>query len=202
MTTISRARTGCWTCRARRIKCDEARPVCRCCDRLNIPCGYGVRLIWHDESIARGVCHGREAVCSKHDKNTHQRSRSPKRKDRCEQTQDHRGVQEWKFLNTSTTDLEIYLNHQPHSGTEIELGHLSLSFSPTLTTLPSYDSRSQSDPTLLSFFDHIICSSSTLVDDAHCNPYRYLLLPMALSSAGIYHATLAIAANTMRRGCS
>lgn len=50
----------------------------------------------------------------------------------------------------------------------------------------------------MSYFENIICSSSTLVDNAHYNPYRYLILPMALESEGLYHATLAIAANTLR----
>jgi hypothetical protein len=50
----------------------------------------------------------------------------------------------------------------------------------------------------MSYFENIICSSATLVDNAHYNPYRYLILPMALESEGLYHATLAIAANTLR----
>lgn len=36
-----RTRTGCLTCRTRRIKCDEGRPACRRCDEGNIEClGY------------------------------------------------------------------------------------------------------------------------------------------------------------------
>lgn len=50
----------------------------------------------------------------------------------------------------------------------------------------------------MSYFEQTICSSSTLVDNALYNPYRYLILPMALESQGLYHATLAIAANTLR----
>ncbi|KAK6832897.1 hypothetical protein PG987_007591 [Apiospora arundinis] len=39
--------TGCWTCRRRRVKCDEAKPSCERCNRLNVPCdGYGLRLTW------------------------------------------------------------------------------------------------------------------------------------------------------------
>ncbi|KAK8032557.1 hypothetical protein PG990_002291 [Apiospora arundinis] len=39
--------TGCWTCRRRRVKCDEAKPSCERCNRLNISCdGYGLRLTW------------------------------------------------------------------------------------------------------------------------------------------------------------
>ncbi|GAA87491.1 hypothetical protein AKAW_05605 [Aspergillus luchuensis IFO 4308] len=58
--------------------------------------------------------------------------------------------------------------------------------------------RSSEDPMLLAFFETVICSSSTLVDNVQSNPYRYLILPMALSSDGIYHAALAISANTLR----
>ncbi|KAF4823010.1 Sterol uptake control protein 2 [Colletotrichum siamense] len=36
---ISRDRTGCVTCRARRLKCDEKKPSCNNCTRLNLECG-------------------------------------------------------------------------------------------------------------------------------------------------------------------
>nr|XP_001392247.2 hypothetical protein ANI_1_1660074 [Aspergillus niger CBS 513.88] len=58
--------------------------------------------------------------------------------------------------------------------------------------------RSSEDQMLLAFFEAVICSSSTLVDNVQSNPYRYLILPMALNSDGIYHAALAISANTLR----
>lgn len=39
--------TGCWTCRARRVKCDDERPHCRRCQRSGWQCqGYGLRLGW------------------------------------------------------------------------------------------------------------------------------------------------------------
>ncbi|KAL2869215.1 Zn(II)2Cys6 transcription factor [Aspergillus lucknowensis] len=39
--------TGCWTCRKRRIKCDERPGACRTCERAKLTCaGYDVRLIW------------------------------------------------------------------------------------------------------------------------------------------------------------
>ncbi|WVO16490.1 hypothetical protein L204_104167 [Cryptococcus depauperatus] len=41
---IERRRTGCLSCRVRKKKCDEARPVCATCTRLGIKCmGYGVK---------------------------------------------------------------------------------------------------------------------------------------------------------------
>ncbi|CAI7655319.1 unnamed protein product [Penicillium glandicola] len=39
--------TGCWTCRDRRVKCDEEHPHCRRCQRNGWVCqGYGLRLRW------------------------------------------------------------------------------------------------------------------------------------------------------------
>lgn len=41
-----RARTGCLTCRARRVKCDEKKPQCRRCFTANIECaGYEQRRV-------------------------------------------------------------------------------------------------------------------------------------------------------------
>ncbi|KAI1122567.1 fungal-specific transcription factor domain-containing protein [Nemania abortiva] len=39
--------TGCWTCRSRKVKCDETRPQCRVCLHRHLTCeGYGARLQW------------------------------------------------------------------------------------------------------------------------------------------------------------
>ncbi|OHF02301.1 hypothetical protein CORC01_02294 [Colletotrichum orchidophilum] len=39
--------TGCWTCRSRRVKCDETKPHCSPCKLRGLDCqGYGVRLQW------------------------------------------------------------------------------------------------------------------------------------------------------------
>lgn len=40
MATRTRSFGGCWTCRLRRKKCDEARPVCHICAALEIDCVY------------------------------------------------------------------------------------------------------------------------------------------------------------------
>ncbi|KXH62469.1 hypothetical protein CNYM01_04724 [Colletotrichum nymphaeae SA-01] len=44
--------TGCWTCRSRKVKCDEAKPHCSPCKVRGLDCqGYGVRLQWlHPET--------------------------------------------------------------------------------------------------------------------------------------------------------
>ncbi|KAJ3493240.1 hypothetical protein NLG97_g4855 [Lecanicillium saksenae] len=46
----TRSRTGCFTCRKRRVKCDEATPACRRCTIAGIPCHYGT-LIPYDNVV-------------------------------------------------------------------------------------------------------------------------------------------------------
>ncbi|KAL4908868.1 fungal-specific transcription factor domain-containing protein [Aspergillus multicolor] len=44
--------SGCWTCRARKVKCDEGKPTCRQCRRYGRECeGYEVRLRWVDDDV-------------------------------------------------------------------------------------------------------------------------------------------------------
>jgi hypothetical protein len=42
----TRTRTGCQTCRERRKGCDNARPTCGACKRLNLKCSFDVPLKW------------------------------------------------------------------------------------------------------------------------------------------------------------
>ncbi|PWY67386.1 hypothetical protein BO83DRAFT_429588 [Aspergillus eucalypticola CBS 122712] len=197
---ISRTRTGCRACRARRVKCDESHPVCRRCARNNRGCEYSFQLTWLDESIAKGVCHGRTGVWSKNGRkrmdvsNEHDLAKTPRH------PTPRSSHQQWMFLNTSADDVNRLCveYHRGYGGNP--LGHpRRLLLSPAMNTMPvTALNRSSEDPMLLAFFETVICSSSTLVDNVQSNPYRYLILPMALSSDGIYHAALAISANTLR----
>ena len=45
-----RSRFGCWTCRNRKVKCDEARPECTPCVRLGHTCDYNPRLSIKDDT--------------------------------------------------------------------------------------------------------------------------------------------------------
>ncbi|KAJ4518996.1 hypothetical protein HRR83_003698 [Exophiala dermatitidis] len=39
--------TGCWTCRARKVKCDSTRPECGRCKKAGLACGgYDLKLYW------------------------------------------------------------------------------------------------------------------------------------------------------------
>ncbi len=56
-----RSKQGCWTCRLRKKKCDEGRPLCSLCTSLSITCyGYGTRPDWMDSgererAVANGI---------------------------------------------------------------------------------------------------------------------------------------------------
>lgn len=37
----------CWTCKRRKVKCDERSSGCGNCEKMKIPCeGYGIKLQW------------------------------------------------------------------------------------------------------------------------------------------------------------
>lgn len=48
----SRTKSGCLACRARRKKCDEQKPVCRSCDRLQLSCSWPVAAS-NEDSVVR-----------------------------------------------------------------------------------------------------------------------------------------------------
>jgi hypothetical protein len=48
----ARSLYGCWTCRLRKKKCDESRPICSTCTSLELDChGYGPRPEWMDKGV-------------------------------------------------------------------------------------------------------------------------------------------------------
>ncbi|KAK5661910.1 hypothetical protein OQA88_10019 [Cercophora sp. LCS_1] len=64
-TTERSAHRGCWTCRARRKRCDFQRPLCGVCDRLGITCaGYdSTKPLWMDGGDGqRDYCRSLTAV--------------------------------------------------------------------------------------------------------------------------------------------
>lgn len=60
-----RVRTGCLTCRTRKVKCDETKPRCGNCARRGLTCDTGVQLKWEEEFSSRGLAFGRQGRWSK-----------------------------------------------------------------------------------------------------------------------------------------
>ncbi|KAI0134993.1 fungal-specific transcription factor domain-containing protein [Daldinia grandis] len=118
-TRTPRTRTGCWACRDRSVKCDEARPRCRRCQKTNLTCHYGIRLQWLEDSVARGIRHGRQGVWRPKQKDA--------TRDACTPTallegrfQESPGSAKYRarskgvvyFLNTFSRDIQLYWNSQ------------------------------------------------------------------------------------------
>ncbi|KND89422.1 Sterol regulatory element-binding protein ECM22 [Tolypocladium ophioglossoides CBS 100239] len=64
-----KVRTGCQRCRARRVKCDEAKPICSNCTRLELDCVYSRGKgtsdegdSHHGDSPSRGDAHNPESI--------------------------------------------------------------------------------------------------------------------------------------------
>ncbi|KAJ5653431.1 hypothetical protein N7490_000434 [Penicillium lividum] len=56
-----RSHKGCWTCKRKRIQCDESRPGCQQCAKRGLTCeGYEVRLRWGAGIASRGRFNGAE----------------------------------------------------------------------------------------------------------------------------------------------
>ncbi|KAK8074376.1 C6 transcription factor [Apiospora hydei] len=52
MATETRSQDGCWSCRLRKKKCDERRPICTECMCLGLEChGFGKRPAWMDRGV-------------------------------------------------------------------------------------------------------------------------------------------------------
>ncbi|KAL0942968.1 C6 zinc finger domain protein [Colletotrichum truncatum] len=74
----SRDRTGCVTCRARRLKCDEGKPSCNNCIRLNLECGgYVTPIKFKDQTELWKRKHGNKRGAKKTSKNSDQTPSTP-----------------------------------------------------------------------------------------------------------------------------
>ncbi|OAL19112.1 hypothetical protein AYO22_10060 [Fonsecaea multimorphosa] len=45
-----RSRSGCWTCRSRKVKCDESKPICGPCARLSLNCDFNPRISFRNDT--------------------------------------------------------------------------------------------------------------------------------------------------------
>lgn len=50
-----RRRTGCLTCRARKVRCDESKPSCTSCDRLRLRCVYKAPIALGEWASSRSI---------------------------------------------------------------------------------------------------------------------------------------------------
>lgn len=59
ITSRHRSFKGCWTCKKKRVQCDEVRPACTKCTSRGLVCGgYEIRLRWGAGIASRGKYSG------------------------------------------------------------------------------------------------------------------------------------------------
>ncbi|KAL1969319.1 hypothetical protein VTN77DRAFT_9511 [Rasamsonia byssochlamydoides] len=182
---VAHSRGGCLTCKRRKLRCPENKPICERCWNDNKPCSYAIQLQWEDDSRKRGIKHGRSTRVA--DATT--------------------TASTWiglpiagkvrHFLNTSACDVEDGM---------VATTALSSSWSqsllfaqkPTLSAWPrAYPTLSLDDDGrdayLFDYYWQYVCENMTLVDGSF-NTFRQLILPLALSSESVMQMVLALGA--------
>ncbi|RMJ18253.1 hypothetical protein CDV36_002034 [Fusarium kuroshium] len=100
-----------------RIRTQKARPICSACERLSLSCQYGIRLLWREEALSKGIAFGRSGLWSKNGELSSQRQHEDNFKHGWPlrpQNEPFDGLalptHEWMFLNTTCQDFKRKLN--------------------------------------------------------------------------------------------
>jgi hypothetical protein len=170
----------CRVCNKRRIRCDRRLPTCGKCDKRGLLCsGYGVILKWNQGIASRGNLRGREA---------------PIHSPRSRSTNSTTDI----VTNSTTSLLSVNLFHN----SSILIQNSPLNSAP----LP-YVSNQLQNPEhrkLLHHYNQYV-APNMVWNDSSDNPWRQVIMPMALHSAPLLYSTLAFASkhlNAMRRSTS
>jgi hypothetical protein len=146
MSDALRSNGGCWTCRVRRKKCDEANPTCLTCASLHLPCyGYGPKPAWMDRGSKE-----REVAKSLRDTVKHtlsvQRSRLSRQSEGARRTLSHDPAPQFNFNGTSTREISSVevdiLLPEESSTTDYSATPPLFDKSSNAATTGSYDSHS------------------------------------------------------------
>ncbi|PLB43364.1 MFS general substrate transporter [Aspergillus steynii IBT 23096] len=185
------------------VRCTEEKPRCRRCERLNLKCERGLRLMYQEDALQRGISFGRKGKWSKNN-GKHELS-SPVHIEAASYTLPlDKYVGRWIFLNTTNSDFDIE-NHpstvleadepttEDLSELELEYQYLDLMTSSFRHPLAEY---SEVESYLLDYFIHGIGPNCALsqVD----NPYISLITPLCFVHPTLRNALLAAAGNQLR----
>ncbi|KAL2787903.1 fungal-specific transcription factor domain-containing protein [Aspergillus keveii] len=188
----SRRRTGCFQCKAKHIQCTEELPRCKHCERLDLACARGLRLIFREDALQRGISFGREGVWPKQPNSKQRRRKSDFRPIPLDSY-----VDRWEFLNVTFDDLAAYSGvYQPQCSPQRNAPGRPLTLSPAFSIYHPLNTFSDSDGYLLDYFIRGISPSCSL-SKSH-NPYISLVIPLSFVSNTLRNALLAVAANQLR----
>ncbi|KAL5364845.1 fungal-specific transcription factor domain-containing protein [Aspergillus floccosus] len=184
------------------VQCTEEQPRCRRCERLNLECQRGLRLVFREDAMQRGISFGRKGRWSKRDTGCNDAVSIPDTvEDFCSVPLDEY-IGRWVFLNSSTVDfakgsLEPYpdVAHGEISLTSIPAQNEDLSLVPTSLGHP-LAAYSAVEQYLLNYFIEGIGPSCSL--SALDNPYISHITPLAFEDDTLRYALLAVAGNQLR----
>ncbi|KAI0131940.1 fungal-specific transcription factor domain-containing protein [Xylariales sp. AK1849] len=180
----------CWTCRRRRLKCDETFPYCQKCQLVGVQClGYEKPLTWVGGIASRGRMqnqtfdiHPPPPV-----------STQPLSERRRPQTREITFVYGPTRTARVSQDALSRTSNSPSAilarGDSVGVALPSLSQS---LTDPIFQGLSQDTRFFIEYFERRLCLMNMIHDDAR-NPYREMI-PLIGSSTALIHAIIAFAA--------
>ncbi|UPK94459.1 hypothetical protein LCI18_005394 [Fusarium solani-melongenae] len=187
----ARKRSGCTKCKEQHIRCSEELPRCGRCQRLNLECVRGLKLVFREDAIQRGIKFGREGVWTKRPGTN---MRKPINRAIFQGVPLDQYANRWVFLNLGNVDFQ---------DTDIApcpplQSCRSASWTPTPTSSIFHHplhSFPDTESYLLDYFIRGISPACTL-SELH-NPYASLLVPLCFVSVTLRHALLAVAGNQL-----
>ncbi|KAF9890463.1 hypothetical protein FE257_005868 [Aspergillus nanangensis] len=184
--TKTKTFAGCWTCRRRKIKCDNSRP---CCRRCGDSCeGYNVTLYWMADANERACAVRRKAMLI----------RDPRLPVSCVSTEIDRMLEELETKATTTdTDAEAVVGPFTAFGME-NMAKQPLETSVSLRTRPGEWREDTSSPylyrlslyvnniaaELMHNYVHVVSQVLQPIHHPH-NPYRSIYAQQAISAGKI-----------------
>ncbi|KAL2832543.1 fungal-specific transcription factor domain-containing protein [Aspergillus cavernicola] len=188
----TRRRTGCFQCKEKHIQCTEEHPRCRRCEIHNLECVRGLRLIFREDAIQRGIKFGREGVWTKRSGPRAQ----GRKKAVFEGVPLNSYINRWVFLNLTLDDFPEEIKSQTRSSTQPQpQTHLPLTAFPPSSAYHPLHTFPYTDGYLLDYFITGISPSCSL--SASHNPYISLVIPLCFVSVTLRNALLAVAANQL-----
>ncbi|TVY13574.1 hypothetical protein LARI1_G006452 [Lachnellula arida] len=181
---VKHSRQGCVLCKARRVRCSEEKPSCTRCAKDGRICEYIVRLTWEEDSLSRGVKHGRAARSRSADRVSSSGLAARSQIPAPQYIQDYGSY----FINTNVLDLEGKPIHKATACMRYRRPVI-----PRTLNLTAVYGLSSMDGALFQYYQSQVCHDLTLVDDIS-NGYRHIVLPMSTAYESVMESVLAMAA--------
>ncbi|KAJ5885396.1 hypothetical protein N7495_009906 [Penicillium taxi] len=186
---IVRVRTGCWTCRRRKKKCDETRPICIGCTRNHLacswpsipgPCSHEKEITPSNEDKGSSLSHATdelEAFCNSASPAS-RHSPASQRHSSVSSSGSQSGIVKELDESTPPEELNRWLIIPPNDQTALSSNMVVASVPQTLSMLPGFDAESHQ---LLS---HYVSTTADIMANGSTpiNPFLVQIVPLAFTS--------------------